>query len=125
KQPQPIGAFVAPASLGQRLLLRRSRRDRSIPGAFAKRRRTGVFLAKEVLIALVNTPDDLLNGLRIKLLPMSEPRHALQLCDMTFQTIVANIALKAPVVPFLDSDQVIVYLGCQVDLGMQIPKPFA
>src|SRR5262245_6308605 len=104
KPQKPIAACIAPARLGQR--------DRAIPGAFAKRRRTAVFLTKEPLIALVNTPDDLLDSLRIKLLPVSKPRHALQFCDMTFQTIVADIALKAPVVPFLDGDQVIVDLGC-------------
>src|SRR4029450_202277 len=47
----------------------------------------------------------------------------LQLCHMTFEAIIADVAFKAPIVAFLKSDQVVMDIGCQVDLAMQMTQP--
>ena len=115
KQPQAIVPLITPARLGQG--------DGAIPEPLAKRRRTAVLPTKELLIPLIDAPDDVLDGLRIELLPMGKPRHALQLRDMAFQPIVADVAVEAPIVAFLHGDEMIVDAGCQVDLGMQMAQP--
>ncbi len=61
EQLQAVATFIAPAGLGQG--------DRVILGTFAECGRTFVFHAKGLLIALINTPDNVLNRLSIKLLP--------------------------------------------------------
>src|SRR5262249_16169475 len=42
---------------------------------------------------------------------------------MTFEAIIADVAFKAPIVAFLKSDQVVMDMGCQVDLAMQMTQP--
>jgi hypothetical protein len=91
KQPQPVAAFIAPAGLGQC--------DGAIAGALAKRWRAAVFLAKELLIALVNAPDDVLDSLGIKLLPAGKPRRALEFRDMAFQLVITDVAWMAVALP--------------------------
>ena len=103
KQPQPVAAFIAPASLGQC--------DGAIAGALAKRWRMVVFLAKELLIALMDAPDDVLDSLGIKLLPVGKPRHALEFRDMAFQSVITDVAFELPIIAFLQGDQMVVDLG--------------
>ena len=42
---------------------------------------------------------------------------------MTCEAIIADVAFKAPIVAFLKSDQVVMDIGCQVDLAMQMTQP--
>src|SRR2546428_8415829 len=77
----------------------------------------------ELLIALIDAPDKVLDGLGIKLAPMGKAHHGLQARDMSFETVVTDVAFEAPIVAFLHGNQVIVDIGCQVDPGMQMSQP--
>src|SRR5438093_13182033 len=42
---------------------------------------------------------------------------------MAFEAIVADIAFEPPIITFLKGDQVVMDLGCQVDLAVQMTQP--
>ena len=115
-QPYAVTLLIAPTRLCQR--------DRVVFGAFAEGWWTLVLFAKELLIALVDAPDNVLDGLGIQLFPMGKACQALQLCDMAFEAIVADVAFEPPIIAFLHGDEMVVDLGCQVDLAMQMTPPF-
>src|SRR5262249_33670842 len=117
KQPQAVPAFVAPAGLCQG--------NRAILRTWAKCGRTFILFAKKLLIALINTPDNVLDGLRIKLTPVSKARHGLQARHMPFQTKIADVAFETSIVAFLHGNQVVRDLGCQVNPGVQMAEPLA
>jgi hypothetical protein len=73
----------------------------------------------------MDAPDDVLDGLGIKLLPVGNPRHALEFRDMAFQSVITDVAFEPPIIAFSQSDQMVVDLSSQVDLRMQMPEPLA
>jgi hypothetical protein len=72
-----------------------------MPGALAKRRWTAVLLTKELLISMVDAPDDMLDGLGIKLLPVGKPCHTLELRDMALQSVITGVAFEPLIIALL------------------------
>ena len=115
KERHTIAALVLPSGLRQR--------DRLVPYTFPEGRRTAVLFAKELLIALVDAPDNMLHGLCIQRAPVGKPVPVLQPGDVALQAVVPEVAMEAKVVPLLDRNQMIVDLCCQINPGMQMTHP--
>lgn len=117
EQPEAVGTVIAPTCLAQG--------DRVIPYTLAEGRWTSVLFAKELLIALVDAPDNILYSLSIQVFPMGKSSPTFELRHLALHAIATNIDMKAAIVPFLDGNHVVVHLRCQIDLAMQMPEPLA